>query len=66
MKSLEDRKDEGNSNSHKYFFSFKILKLEITPKSAAKTSICLKVGNKEIFTINKPKVDPRRSGKGGK
>ncbi|CAI2386257.1 unnamed protein product [Moneuplotes crassus] len=62
----EASQDEINPNSHKYFFSFKILKLEITPKSAAKASICLKVGNKEIFTVNKPKIDPKRSGKGGK
>lgn len=37
--STEEKKDGDESSSLKYFFSFKILKLEITPKSAAKTSI---------------------------
>jgi hypothetical protein len=37
--STEEKKGEDESIAHRYFFSFKILKLEITPKSAAKTSI---------------------------
>lgn len=69
---LEERRDDeeekvvDKGNSHKYFFAFKILKLEFTPKSSVKVSICLQAGNKEIFTINKPKIDPKRSGKSGK
>jgi hypothetical protein len=62
----EESKVANENSSFRYFFSFKILKLEFTPKSAVKASICLQVGNKEIVTINKPKIDPKRSGKGGK
>lgn len=36
---FEDEKDHYDMFSHKYFFSFKILKLEFTPKSAVKASI---------------------------
>jgi hypothetical protein len=62
----EDMKSLESLDSFKYFFSFKILKLEFAPKSAVRVSVCLHAGNKEIMTVNKPKIDPKRSGKSGR
>jgi len=62
----EEIKQVDDSNVHKYIFSFKILKLEFAPRSSVRVSICLHAGNKEIVTVNKPKIDPKRSGKTGR